>query len=66
VPEVRRPGVERALKGSGVRAPTRVVRISPTTVSAGLKKSRRAATRSPHGAASLLVPRPPRPGGTRR
>ena len=45
VPEVRRQVVDLALTGSGVRDTARVLRISPTTVIATLKKSRRAATR---------------------
>jgi len=47
VPEVRRQVVAMALNGSGVRDTARVLRISPTTVIAVLKKSRRAATRQP-------------------
>jgi insertion element IS1 protein InsB len=39
VPEVRRQVVDMALNGSGVRATARVLRISPTTVIAVLKKS---------------------------
>src|SRR5258708_28620582 len=52
VPEVRRQVVDMALNGSGIRDTARVLRISPTTVIAVLKKSRRAATRQPHVAAS--------------
>jgi transposase-like protein len=47
IPEIRCQVVDRALKGSGVRDPARVLRLSPTTVIAVLKKSRRAATRHP-------------------
>ena len=66
VPEVRRQVVEMALNGSGVHDTARVLRISPTTVIAVLKKSRRVATRQPHGAASSSFTRCPRPGRTRR
>ena len=45
IPEIRREVVDMALNGSGVRDTARVLRISPTTVIAVLKKSRRAATR---------------------
>ena len=44
-PEVRRQVVAMALNGSEVRDTARVLRISPTTVIAVLKKSRRTATR---------------------
>ena len=66
VPEIRRQVVEMAINGSGIRDTARVLRISPTTVIAVLKKSRRAATRQPHVAASSSSTRRPRPGGTRR
>src|SRR6185503_13686659 len=52
VPEVRRQVVDMALNGSGIRDTARVLRISPTTVIAVLKKSRHAATRQPYVAAS--------------
>ena len=42
IPEIRRQVVDMALNGSGVRDTARVLRISPTTVIAVLKKSRRA------------------------
>ena len=51
-PEVRRQVVDMAINGSGIRDTARVLQISPTTVIALLKKSHRAATRQPHGAAS--------------
>ncbi len=57
VPEVRRQVVDMALNGSGIRDTARVMRISPTTVIAVLKKSRRAATRQPHVAASASFTR---------
>ena len=66
VPEVRRQVVDLALNRSGIRDTARVLRISPTTVLAVLKKSRRAATRQPHVAASSSFTRRPRPGRTRR
>jgi transposase-like protein len=47
VPEIRRQVVAMASNGSGVRDTARVLRISPTTVIAVLKKSRHASTRQP-------------------
>ncbi len=44
VPEVRRQVVDLALNGSGIRDTARVLRISPTTVLAVLKKPRRCNT----------------------
>ena len=44
LPDVQRQIVEMALNGSGVRDTARVIQISPTTVIAVLKKSRRAST----------------------
>ena len=64
--EVRRQVVAMALNGSGIRDTARVLRISPTTVIAVLKKSRRAARRQPHVAAASSFTRHPRPGRTRR
>ena len=66
VPEVRRQVVDMALNGSGIRDTARVLRISPTTVIAILKKSSRHSTRQPHVAASSSFTRRPRPGGTLR
>ena len=66
VPEVRRQVVDLALNGSGIRDTARVLRISPTTVIAVLKKSRRAATRQPYVAASPSLTRQPRLGRPRR
>jgi len=65
VPEVRSQVVDMALNGSGVRDTARVLRISPTTVIAVLKKSRRAATGQPHLAPRASSPRP-RPTAARR
>jgi insertion element IS1 protein InsB len=64
--EVRRQVVDMALNGSGIRDTARVLRISPTTVIAVLKKSPRASRRQPHVAASSSLTRRPRPGRTRR
>ena len=66
VPEVRRQVVDMALNGSGIRDTARVLRISPTTVIAVLKKSLRHSARQPHVAAPPSFTRRPRPGGTRR
>ena len=67
-PEVRRQVVEMALKGSGIRDTARVLRISPTTVIAIVKKSRRASIRHPRGAAPSASTRRhrPRPATVRR
>jgi transposase-like protein len=64
--EIRRQVVDMAINGSGIRDTARVLRISPTTVIAILKKSRRAATRQPHIAASSSFTRRPRLGRTCR
>ena len=66
VPEIRRQVIDMALNGSGIRDTARVLRISPTTVIAILKKSHRAATRQPHVAASSSSTRRLLPAGTRR
>jgi insertion element IS1 protein InsB len=65
VPEVRRQVVDMALNGSGIRDTARVLRISPTTVIAVLKKRRRAATRQPHVVALSSFACRPRSGRTR-
>jgi transposase-like protein len=52
VPEVRRQVVDMAINGSGIRDTARVLRISPTTVIAVLKKTARTSTRQPHVATS--------------
>jgi insertion element IS1 protein InsB len=44
LPEVRHQVVDMAVNGSGIRDTARVLRISPTTVIAMLKKSPRAST----------------------
>jgi len=63
VPEILRQVVDLALNGSGIRDTARVLRISPTTVIAVLKKSPRASIRQPHvGTISLFTRRcRPRP-----
>ena len=67
VPEVRSQVVDMALNGSGVRDTARVLRISPTTVIAVLKKSSHASTSRPRVATSSSTRRPrPRPAKARR
>ena len=66
VPEVRRQVVEMAINGSGVRDTARVLRISPTTVIAVLKKRPRPATHPSRVTAGSSFTRRPRPAGTRR
>src|SRR5262249_24609194 len=65
VPEVRRQVVEMAMNGSGIRDTARVLRISPTTVIAVLKKSPHASRRQPHVGTPPSVTRRRRPVGTR-
>ena len=60
--EIRRQVVEMAMNGSGIRDTARVLRISPTTVIAVLKKSRRAAICQPRVTAPSLFTRSPRSG----
>ena len=57
LPDVQRQIVEMALNGSGGRDTARVIQISPTTVIAVLKKSRRAATRQPRTGGTLSCTR---------
>src|SRR5215470_10957684 len=65
MPDIRRQVVDMALNGSEIRDTARALRMSPTTVIAVLKKSRRAATHQPRAGALLFMGRPhPRP--TRR
>src|SRR5262249_22173865 len=66
VPEVRRQVVDMAINGSGIRDTARVLRISPTTVIAVLKKSRRHSTLQPHVAVSSSFTRRARPATARR
>ena len=56
-PEVRRQVVDLALNGSGIRDTARVLRISPTTVIAILKKSRRASPHQPRAGAPSFTRR---------
>jgi insertion element IS1 protein InsB len=63
--EIRRQVVDMAINGSGIRDTARVLRISPTTVIAVLKKSRRPSTRQSRVAAPPLFTHRPRPGRTR-
>ena len=63
--EVRRQVVDMAINGSGIRDTARVLRISPTTVIAVLKKSRRAPTRQPFVAAPSSFTQRPRPARMR-
>ena len=56
-PAIRRQVDYLALNGSGVRDTARVLRISPTTVIAVLKKSRRTTTRQPRGGSSASFTR---------
>ena len=55
--EIRRQVVDMAINGSGIRDTARVLRISPTTVIAVLKKSPRASRRQPHGGVPSLFTR---------
>ena len=66
MPEIRRQVVAMALNGSGIRDTARVLRISPTTVIAILKKSRRHSTLQPHGAVSSSFTRRVRAATARR
>ncbi len=66
VPEIRRQVVDIAMNGSGSRDTARVLRISPTTVIAVLKKSLRTARRQPRVGTPSSVMRRPHPGRTRR
>ena len=68
IPEIRRQVVDMAINGSGVRDTARVLRISPTTVIAILKKSRLSPIRQPHVATSFSSTRRhrPRPATARR
>jgi insertion element IS1 protein InsB len=66
VPEIRRQVVDMAINGSGIRDTARVLRISPTTVIAVLKKSRRSPIRQPRVAASSSFTRCLRLARTRR
>jgi transposase-like protein len=64
-PEIRRQVVDMALNGSGVRDTARVLRISPTTVIAVLKKSPHASRRQPRVGTPSSFTRRRSPVGTR-
>src|SRR5215471_19583578 len=64
--EIRRQVIDMALNGSGIRDTARVLRISPTTVIAVLKKSPPTSRRQPQGGATSSFTRRPRLGRTRR
>jgi transposase-like protein len=64
--EIRRQVVDMAINGSGIRDTARVLRISPTTVIAVLKKSRRAATRQSRVAVPSSFTRRPSAAAARR
>jgi insertion element IS1 protein InsB len=65
VPEIRRQVIDMALNGSGVRDTARVLRISPTTVIAKLKKSSHASRPQPHVGTPSSFTRRRSPVGTR-
>jgi insertion element IS1 protein InsB len=66
IPEIRRQVIDLALNGSSIRDTARVLRMSPTTVIAVLKKTPHAATRQPRvGTSSSFAPRS-RPTKARR
>jgi insertion element IS1 protein InsB len=65
-PEIRRQVIDMAINGRGIRDTARVLRISPTTVIAILKKSRRASTGQPRVTTPSLFTRYQRFGRTRR
>ena len=60
VPEIRRQVIDMAINGSGIHDTARVLRISPTTVIAVLKKSPHTSPRQPRVATSSSSTRPPR------
>jgi insertion element IS1 protein InsB len=65
VPEIRCQVIDMALNGSGVRDTARVLRISPTTVIAILKKSSHASRRQPYVGTPSAFTRRRSPVGTR-
>src|SRR5216684_549450 len=64
LPEVRRQVIDMAINGSGIRDTARVLRISPTTVIAVLKKSRRTSRRHSRVGPTALCARRHRPRPT--
>ena len=65
IPEIRHQVVDMALNGSGIRDTARMLRISPTTVIAVLKKSPHASRRQPRVATSSSSTRRHRPHPTK-
>jgi insertion element IS1 protein InsB len=65
IPEIRRQVGDMALNGSGIRDTARVLRISPTTVIAVLKKSPGASPYQPRVGTTSLFTRRRRPRPTR-
>ena len=65
IPEIRRQVIDMALNGSGIRDTARVLRISPTTVIAVLKKSLHTARRQPRVGTPAAVTRRRSSLGTR-
>ena len=65
-PEIRRQVIDMAINGSSIRDTARVLRISPTTVIAILKKSRHTSTRQARITISSLFTHSQRSGRTRR
>ena len=63
--EIRRQVIDMAINGSGIRDTARVLRISPTTVIAILKKNLHASPRQPRVPILSSFPRRPSPGRTR-
>jgi transposase-like protein len=63
-PDIRRQVVDMAINGSGSRDTARVLRISPTTVIAVLKKRPGASSRQPRGGTTSLCARRHRPRPT--
>jgi insertion element IS1 protein InsB len=66
LPEIRRQVVDMAINGSGIRDTARMLRISPTTMIAVLKKSRRASRRQPPGGVPSVFTRHQSLGRPRR
>jgi len=64
-PEIQRQVVDMAINGRGIHDTARMLRISPTTVIAVLKKSPRAASRQPHVAPPSLFTGRHRPRPTK-
>jgi insertion element IS1 protein InsB len=65
IPDIRRQVVDMAINGSGIRDTARVLRISPTTVIAVLKKSPCASRRQPRDGTRSSSTRRHRPRPTK-